>query len=59
MSTPVGIKQRPIHPMRVGIPIGLWVFSMAANLVYAFGPAGAGCTSALAPSDAFAEWPPR
>jgi uncharacterized membrane protein len=59
MSTPPGIKQHPIHPMLVGIPIGLWILPMAANLVYAFGRGGAGCRSALAAVRVFAEWPPR
>src|SRR5262245_23079461 len=37
MSTPASIKQHPIHPMLVGLPIGLWLFSMAADLLYAAG----------------------
>lgn len=40
MSTPASIKRHPIHPMLVGIPIGLWVFSMVADLVYFFGWGG-------------------
>lgn len=37
MSTPASIAKHPIHPMLVGVPIGLWVFSMAADLIFLFG----------------------
>jgi uncharacterized membrane protein len=40
MSTPASIKGHPIHPMLVAIPIGLWVFTMVADLVYLFGWGG-------------------
>jgi len=35
MSTPASIKDHPIHPMLVGIPIGLWVFSLVSDIIYA------------------------
>lgn len=34
MSTPASIAGHPIHPMLVSIPIGLWVFSLVADIVY-------------------------
>ena len=37
MSTPASIAKHPIHPMLVAIPIGLWIFSMAADLIFLFG----------------------
>jgi uncharacterized membrane protein len=37
MRTPASIAGHPIHPMLVTIPIGLWVFSLACDLIYAFG----------------------
>jgi uncharacterized membrane protein len=37
MSTPASVARHPIHPMLVSIPIGLWVFSVAADLIYHFG----------------------
>ena len=37
MRTPANIARHPIHPMLVPIPIGLWVFSFACDLIYAFG----------------------
>ena len=37
MSSPASIKGHPIHPMLVGIPIGLWIFSLVADLVYKLG----------------------
>ena len=37
MRTPANIAGHPIHPMIVPIPIGLWVFSFACDLIYAFG----------------------
>lgn len=40
MSTPASIAKHPIHPMLVAIPIGLWVFSMAADLIFLFGWGG-------------------
>jgi uncharacterized membrane protein len=37
MRTPASIAGHPIHPMLVPLPIGLWVFSFACDLIYAFG----------------------
>jgi len=33
MSTPASIAKHPIHPMLVALPIGLWVFSLIADLI--------------------------
>ena len=33
MRTPASIAKHPIHPMLVTIPIGLWIFSLATDLV--------------------------
>jgi uncharacterized membrane protein len=33
MRTPAQIAGHPIHPMLVTIPIGLWLFSLAADLI--------------------------
>lgn len=37
MRTPASIAGHPIHPMLVPIPIGLWLFSLACDLVAAGG----------------------
>ena len=37
MRTPANIAGHPIHPMIVPIPIGLWIFSFACDLMYALG----------------------
>lgn len=34
MSTPASIAGHPIHPMLVSLPIGLWVFSLVADIVF-------------------------
>ena len=34
MRTPASIARHPIHPMLVPIPIGLWIFSLVADLVH-------------------------
>jgi uncharacterized membrane protein len=34
MSSPASVKGHPLHPMLVVFPIGLWVFSLVADLVY-------------------------
>lgn len=39
MKTPASIAGHPIHPMLVALPIGLWVFSLVCDLVFAFGAA--------------------
>jgi uncharacterized membrane protein len=35
MSSPASIKKHPLHPMLVGLPIGLWVFAMICDVVHA------------------------
>jgi uncharacterized membrane protein len=37
MSTPASIARHPLHPILVAVPIGLWVFSVAADLIFQFG----------------------
>lgn len=37
MRTPANIAKHPIHPMLVAIPIGLWIFSFACDLIHALG----------------------
>jgi uncharacterized membrane protein len=41
MSTPASIARHPLHPILVSVPIGLWVFSVVADLVHhaGWGPA--------------------
>lgn len=36
MRTPANIAKHPIHPMLVAIPIGLWIFSLACDLIHTF-----------------------
>ncbi len=36
MSTPASVKGHPIHPMMVALPIGLWVFSFACQIIALF-----------------------
>jgi uncharacterized membrane protein len=33
MSSPASIKKHPLHPMLVGLPIGLWIFSLVADVL--------------------------
>lgn len=33
METPASVAKHPIHPMLIGIPIGLWLFSLACDLL--------------------------
>src|SRR5262245_45382659 len=40
MPITASVRRHPIHPMLVGIPIGLWIFSIAADLVYGLGWGG-------------------
>jgi uncharacterized membrane protein len=40
MSTPASVKGHPIHPMLVGVPIGLWVFSFVCDIVFLAGWGG-------------------
>ena len=37
MSTPASVANHPIHPMLIPFPIGLWVFSFVADIVYRVG----------------------
>ena len=39
MHTPASIARHPIHPMLVTIPIGLWLFSFACDLIRLLGGA--------------------
>lgn len=41
MHSPASFKGHPIHPMLVVFPIGLWGFSLVADLIYQWGIAGA------------------
>jgi uncharacterized membrane protein len=34
MSSPASIKKHPVHPMLVGVPIGLWVFALVCDVVH-------------------------
>src|SRR4029434_2349641 len=34
MASPASIGGHPLHPMFVPFPIGLWVFSLVADLIY-------------------------
>src|SRR5688572_25896604 len=40
MSSPASIAGHPIHPMLITIPIGLWVFSLVADVVRMSGLGG-------------------
>ena len=37
MRTPANIAKHPIHPMLVAIPIGLWLFSLACDVIHLLG----------------------
>lgn len=37
MSSPASVKKHPLHPMLVGLPIGLWTFALVCDLVHAVG----------------------
>jgi len=39
MASPASIKKHPLHPMLVGFPIGLWVFALVCDVVFAAGGA--------------------
>ena len=41
MSTPASVARHPIHPILVGLPIGLWIFSVVADLIFYSGWGGA------------------
>jgi len=34
MSSPARIKQHPVHPMLVAVPIGLWIFALVCDVVH-------------------------
>ena len=40
MRTPASIAGHPIHPMLVPLPIGLWIFSLVCDGVFALGWGG-------------------
>jgi uncharacterized membrane protein len=40
MASPASIARHPLHPMMVPIPIGLWIFSLVCDLIYAAGWGG-------------------
>jgi len=40
MRTPASISNHPIHPMLIVFPIGLWVFSLACDLIRLAGAPG-------------------
>ncbi len=35
MASPASIKKHPVHPMLVGLPIGLWVFALVCDVMRA------------------------
>ncbi len=41
MNTPASIAKHPIHPMLVAVPMGLWIFSLCADLIGAASARGA------------------
>lgn len=47
MRTPASIGKHPIHPMLIVFPIGLWIFSLACDLIYLAGAPGAWNTVAF------------
>ena len=40
MRTPASIFKHPIHPMLIVFPIGLWIFSLACDLIRLTGASG-------------------
>jgi len=40
MQTPASILKHPIHPMLIVFPIGLWIFSLACDLLRVAGISG-------------------
>lgn len=34
MASPASIRKHPIHPLLVPLPIGLWIFSLACDVLY-------------------------
>ena len=39
-TTPASFKGHPSHPILVAVPIGLWIFSIVADLIFKFGYGG-------------------
>jgi len=37
-TTPASVDKHPLHPIFVALPIALWRFSLACDLLYRFGP---------------------
>ena len=37
MRTPASIKGHPLHVMVIPLPLGLWIFSWVADLIYISG----------------------
>src|SRR5215813_11347997 len=37
MITPASIRKHPVHPMLIVFPVGLWVFSLACDIIYRAG----------------------
>ena len=40
MSSPASVKGHPIHPMLVAVPVGLWILTLACDLVHLLGLGG-------------------
>src|SRR5437588_9823683 len=34
METTASIKKHPLHPLLVALPIGLWIFSLVADIIF-------------------------
>lgn len=47
MQTPASVFKHPIHPMLIVLPIGLWIFSLACDLIHLAGVPGAWSIVAL------------
>jgi uncharacterized membrane protein len=41
MASPASFKGHPLHPIIIPLPIGLWIFSLVADLIFKFGFGGA------------------
>jgi len=40
MASPASIAGHPIHPILVTVPVGLWVFSLVSDIIFAAGLGG-------------------
>jgi uncharacterized membrane protein len=47
MSSPASIKNHPIHPMLVGLPIGLWIFALVCDIFRLMGEGPAWSNAAI------------